>query len=217
MKPTGVACAVLLALTASMLSSCALVRDDWQPVRSHSDSIRGVEPYDNGARPPSPGPGTAAVPEGPLKITIEEAVLLAMENNRALRVERLTPPIQRTFEEQELAAFEPVLSAEVYAGREKVAEQTGSESRDTATGGGVAVSEFLPTGTKLDLDLKSERIWGTSTDEQHTTRAGLSVTQALLQGRGVAINLADLRQARLNMIFSDYELHGFAEALDAEV
>ena len=48
-------------------------------------------------------------PNSPLKIGIEEAILLAMENNQALIVERMNPQIQSTFEQEELAVFDPLL------------------------------------------------------------------------------------------------------------
>ena len=158
-----------------------------------------------------------AVPAVPLEISIEEAVLLALENNRALRVRRLNPPIQRTFEEQERAVFDPVLSAEVSGSREKAESRAGRDTHDSSTGAGVGVSEFLPTGTEIGVDVTTDRTWGTSESEQHATRAGLTVTQALLRGIGLGPNLADLRQARLDTQFSEYELRGFAEALVAQV
>jgi len=67
------------------------------------------------------------------------------------------------------------------------------------------------------VDLSTERSWGSATREQHAARAGLTVTQALLQGRGLAPNLASLRQARLDAQISEYELRGYAEALVATV
>ena len=44
-----------------------------------------------------------------IEVTIEGAILMALENNRALRVERLNPDILRTFENQEQAVFDPLL------------------------------------------------------------------------------------------------------------
>jgi len=51
----------------------------------------------------------------------------------------------------------------------------------------------------------------------HEARVGLTVTQALLRGAGVDVNLASLRQARLDTVASQYELRGYAEALVANV
>ena len=45
----------------------------------------------------------------------------------------------------------------------------------------------------------------------------MSVTQALLRGRGLDVNLVNIRQARLNTGISQYELRGFSEALVAQV
>jgi outer membrane protein TolC len=162
-------------------------------------------------------PSPPAAPEGPLSISIEEAVLLALENNRALSVQRLTPAIQRTFEEQERAAFDPVLSAELSGSREKADTTAGGETRGSSTGAGAGVSKLFPTGTEVGVDVTTDREWGTSQGNEHATRAGLTVTQALLRGRGLGPNLADLRQARLDTHFSQYELRGFAEALVAQV
>jgi len=44
------------------------------------------------------------LPPGPLKLTITEAILLSLENNRSLMVQRLDPSIQQTFEDQERAS-----------------------------------------------------------------------------------------------------------------
>jgi len=157
------------------------------------------------------------LPEGPLDVSIEDAVLLSLEANRALRVQRLSPPIQRTFEEQERAVFEPVLSAEVSASREKGPGAAGGNTHTNSAGAGVGVSTLLPTGTEVGVDLTTERTWGTAQADEHATRVGLTVTQALLRGRGTGPNLASLRQARLDTLFSEYELRGFAEALVAQV
>jgi outer membrane protein TolC len=153
----------------------------------------------------------------PKAFDIQEAVLMALENNRALRVERLNPPITRTFEDQERAAFDPILSAEAAAERAKSESRTGSDSRFNTTGGAAALTEFLPTGTEVAAGLTTDRSWGDLSMDQHATRAGLTVTQALLRGFGLGPNLADLRQARLDTRFSEYELRGFAEALVADV
>jgi len=45
----------------------------------------------------------------------------------------------------------------------------------------------------------------------------LSLTQALLQGRGRTVNLVAVRQAQLGMDISQAELHGYTEAVVAEV
>jgi outer membrane protein TolC len=54
-------------------------------------------------------------------------------------------------------------------------------------------------------------------DTAVTSRAGLTVNQALLQGLGPAVNLVAVNQARLDLDISRYELRGYTLALVAEV
>ena len=159
----------------------------------------------------------ADLSDGPLRITLEEAVFQALGNNRALSVQRLEPSILRTFEEQERAVFDPVASADIAGSRTKTETTAGVKVRGSSTGGGAGVSARLPTGTDIAVGATTERTWSDTTTEQHATRAGITVTQALLRGRGLGPNLADLRQARLDTRLSEYELRGFAQALVAEV
>jgi len=86
-----------------------------------------------------------------LALTVEEAVLRSLADNRSLRVERLNPPIQRTFEMEERASFDPVIGAEAAAAREKAETRAGAETRTNATGVSVGVSEYLPTERKSPL------------------------------------------------------------------
>lgn len=163
-----------------------------------------------------------------LYITIEDAVFLALENNRALRIEKLNPAIKKTFEEQERAWFEPSISGSV-SKKDVSAEEGAVENEDSAFSGNrlsgdtettsaeAKIAETLPTGASLGLGLTTDKISKDSDDSDYQTRTAFSVTQALLRGRGIAVNLADLRQARLDTAFSEYELRGFAESLVAEV
>ena len=162
-------------------------------------------------------------PSSPLKLSVRDAILLAVANNRALQIERLNPRIWQTHESQERAVFDPVLGAELSRSKarsERLARAGGATEASISkrTSGAVTLQEFLPTGTTLDLGATSELTDSSLYDDRFlTTRLGLTVTQALLQGRSVAANLASLRQARLDTRISEYELRGFAEALVADV
>lgn len=154
----------------------------------------------------------------PAWITIENAIFLALENNRSLRVERLEPSIQQTFENQEKARFDPTLNGEAEFSREKEQERSKDSSRvsDTTSNKSdftMGISQFFSTGTDVNIDVSTNRTWSDVYRDQHASRIGLSVTQALLQGRGTDVNLADLRQAQLDTRVSRYELRGFVEAL----
>ena len=183
---------------------------------STADKVLDYEggPVTDEEEPEEKGPWTE--PTKTLSITLVKATLLALENNWAFRMERFSPDIQRTYEESERAAFDPVLRAEGGWKRER-------DGLDGVTKGPVfstGVSEFLPTGTWLDLDFgttQEQETFATNPDEEYETNLNLTVTQALLRGRGLDVNLASLRQARIDTRASEYQLRGLAQSLLAEV
>lgn len=167
-------------------------------------------------KPGTPPP--AFEPHGPLAITIEDALLLTLENNRSLTLERLTAPIRGTYEDEERAVFDPVLGASLEYSRGSSEELSRnlpvvSKTRETQTEGRIGVSRFYETGTDVELNMTSRRTWTQWYSDWHEQRIGLNVTQALLRGRGVVVNLARLRQAEIDSRASIYELRGFAETL----
>ncbi|MGD8470110.1 MAG: hypothetical protein PVJ82_01910, partial [Desulfobacteraceae bacterium] len=158
-----------------------------------------------------------AVPPGPLKITITEAILLCLENNRSLVVQRLNPAIQQTAEERERAVFDPAINAEISADRlkgERLA-RSGSQTEDfknDSVEGIISLEQYFPTGTTLALEAGSQMDDSSLYDSRfYDSRLGMTVTQALLRGFGTDVNLARLRQARLDTRMSEYELRGFTE------
>ena len=170
----------------------------------------------------SPIPRATSSAQDPIRVTVESAVFLALENNRSLQVERLNPTIRQTFEDQERAAFDPSLSIGGEFSREKEQQSARSSSgvldetsNETTIDAGV--SQLFTTGTDVSVDLSTEHTSSDSNSDQYKSRVGLSVTQALLRGFGADVNLASLRQAKLDTRGSQYELHGFAEELVAQV
>jgi outer membrane protein len=169
------------------------------------------------------GGAARELPPGPLKITIPEAILLCLENNRSLVVERLNPSIRQTFEDQERAVFDPAVNADVAAGRAKGERlaRSGSETENFTTDtaeGNISLEQYFPTGTTVALE--ADTLVDDSSlydDNFYTTRLGMTVNQALLRGFGLDVNLARLRQARLDTRMSEYELRGFTQSLVAEV
>ena len=159
-------------------------------------------------------------PTAPLTLTVDEAVLIALQHNQALVVEKLNAPIARTFIEQQRAIFDPILRADLTGARQRIGpDRTGAvaDSRATRFGGGVSVGQYFPTGTNVTLDATSDAFWRTPQADFHESRTGLTVSQALLRNFGVNVNLAGIRQARLDVLRSEYELRGFTEQLVAEV
>ena len=193
--------------------------------------------HDSVPENPWPPPGTAetyrfrtedlpsvdipASEEIPLNLSVEKAVLLALQYNRELAVEQLTPVITGTFEAIERGIFDPELFGEAeYFEEESVetARSTGTrfsvEGRETAAA--LGIRQRLPTGTTLETAVEQERSISNRAPEQQIARFGLTVTQALLQGFGPAVNLAGVRQAELETLADVYELRGLTEALLAE-
>ena len=174
--------------------------------------------------PASPGKTSeTTIPPGPLKITAEEAVLICLENNRALRLERLNPEKQQTYEEQEKAVFDPTVAAEAtiekFKGERLARSGSATESYETdEIDAVISLEQFFPSGTTVALELDSQMDDSSLYDDTFfSTRLGMTVTQALLRGFGTDANLARLRQARLDTLMSEYELRGYTEALVADV
>ena len=157
--------------------------------------------------------------KGPLKITVKDAILIAFQNNRSLLVERINPSIRKTYEEQERAVFDPTLDAELSDQRNDSMSlnQSGSytvNSVNDVLQGSISLKDFFPTGTFVEITAVTKTTDSDQYSEQYSsTRLGLSVTQSLLQGYGTDVNLAQLRQSRLETDITQYELRGFSESL----
>ena len=180
-----------------------------------TDLLKPPEPE---LRDPAPLP---AIELGRTKLSIEQAVLLTLRRNRELQVERFNPVIAGTFEQLERGVFDPELFSNLGYSEESASETARStgeqfdvESEDADFSFGIR--QRLPTGTDLEASIAYEQSDSNRTPEQQLVRAGLTVTQSLLEGFGPAVNLVDVRQAQLGEQASLYELRGFVEALVAE-
>jgi len=157
----------------------------------------------------------------PVELSVEQAVMFALRNNRDLQVQQLEPVVFASFEQIERGQFDPELFAEAEYFDERSIETsrssgasfdvTGNDSIEIA-----GIRQFLPTGTTLEATVAHDRSTSNRAPEQQTARLGLSVTQALLRGFGPSVNLANVRQARLDTLASINELRGFTEALLAD-
>jgi outer membrane protein len=156
--------------------------------------------------------------EGPASVSVEQAILLVLQNNRDLQVRQMNPVIAGTFEKIERGAFDPELFADFSYGKERTKETAAStetlfdvEGNETTSIAGIR--QTLPTGTTFEATVDQRRTISDRTPELQTARLGLSVTQSLLRGFGPAVNLVSVRQAELGATASVYELRGFTEAL----
>jgi len=216
------------SLLAVLLLACACHSCAQYDVRSPADYIgpETSEPTSEAAAVAEADAPTATVPQsvppavkggGPLQITIGQATLLSLENNKSLIVQRIDPQIARTFEQEQRAVFDPVLTGQVAYEQNKVGAGpiTSDTSGASAT---VGVQESLPTGTTLGVtgSTSPATVPGLADDER-ASRIAFNATQSLLRGFGPAVNLASINQARIDTQISQYELRGFAQTLVAQV
>jgi len=171
-----------------------------------------------------PGDEPPPLPPGPLTLTVEEAIWMGLQRNRALRVEQLSPEIRRTREMEERALFDPQLSGSLSQARDAVtpraeagfqaADPLHVRRRDAALG----LEHRLPTGTLVGLEtLYQLQEYSADRADAHVLGAGVSVTQPLLRGAGLAVNRAAVRQAEIDTRISAYELRAFVESFVAQV
>ncbi|WP_371258985.1 TolC family protein [Ectothiorhodospira sp. BSL-9] len=235
MSPTTVPRRALLALALSglmLLPATQAQADDlptppWLEERLDAwgpapDTLPEGAPQPHAPQAWSPGPGQVA--SGQLELSVENAVFMALQNNRSLTMEQLQPLITGTFEAVERAVFDPVVFGEVRLSEDETVRQftevverpdeVTRSQRDRAEAG---LRQSLPTGTDIELSLRTVRADSDRTEEQFTSRAGLTLTQALLRGARIDSNLASLRQARVDTQSSLYEFRGFTESLVADV
>lgn len=159
--------------------------------------------------------------DGALALSLEDAVALALQQNRELEVARYTPVVVGAFELIELGRFDPEVFAEGEFRREEqqetarsTGEQFGVRGDESLLLGGVR--QTLPSGTLVELGVEQSRSISDRSPEQQRARLGLSVTQSLLRGFGPSVNMASVRQARLDTLASFFELRGFTELLLAD-
>lgn len=215
--------AMLAALLTVLSGGCArpdrlrFLQPDY-PSRIPKEETRAL-PEAEEFRPRVTGEPTFALPAGgAADLSVEQAILLTLQNNSDLQVRQLNPVIAGTFERIERGKYDPELFAELDYEKERSEETAAStgtgfsvEGRDAA--GIAGIRQAFPTGTTVEATVEQGRTVSDRTPELQSARVGLSVTQSLLRGFGPAVNLASVRQAELDTAASAYELRGFTEAL----
>ena len=130
-------------------------------------------------------------------------------------MQRFAPEITRTGELSAEAPFDTTVDGKLSGSSTRSPQGTDAALEDSdAQRLTLGASRLFATGTTLGVDLDTAR---SGSADSASTRLGVSLTQALLQGRGSDVNLAAVRQARLDTAVSRSELQGFAENLVAQV
>jgi outer membrane protein TolC len=212
---------MMMYLICCLLCSCAEFdatspNDYIGPMAPEPNALPALVPEGNAVSAPlSPTTSKTLPDNGPLNITITQAVLLALENNKSLVVQRFNPRIKRTLEQQELAVFDPCMVGGIANRQGKVT--TGPvRSASRANAVEIGIGQFLPTGTVLGLTGSTD-IDETADDAGYASRIAFGVTQSLLRGFGTGVNMASVNQARLDIKMSQYELRGFVQSLVAQI
>lgn len=212
-------------LLASFLLTGCVANDqkpDWKPALKDPQAInandrdRSVRPYVAWEPQPLARQGET------IQLSLEDAVMTALQRNRELRVQALEPVKAGAFEQIARSAFRPEIFGSVQTSEEKASETaraTGEQFSVTADDvrGEIGIRQTLPTGTDIELGVAQSRSTSSRTPEQQEARVGLSLTQSLLRGFGPSINLAAVRQAELDTLASVYELRGYTESFVADV
>ncbi len=119
LNPVWRICPLALSL-GLLLSACAYRTLDLEDERSEL-AFRAafpafLSPAAREASEPWKGAKTQAQ-KGPVSLSLQEAVVMALRRNESFQIERLQPELNRTNEKIERAAFDPVLSASVTGGQ----------------------------------------------------------------------------------------------------
>lgn len=228
-KVKCIALVLLIIAVPAVLSSCKSVF--WKPLMDYAFPAKQTAVANNPGKeipPSSPDPKTDvslanAPPNSLIEVTLTQAVLVGLSNNKSFQVQRLKPSIASTYERVERSAFDPLVRSNVDKSRQRSDYYTITREFKASAG----VSQFLPTGTTLDFETGTE--WNpnfpltagsANTDQEKSDWSAynkLSITQALLRGGGLDANLASLRKTRLDTAISQYELMGIAQTLTAEI
>ncbi len=179
---------------------------------------------------PASQPATStSVPE---TLSVQDAILIGMQNNVNLRVERYTVPKARTGEETALSAFDPTVNYSIQGQRTQSVTPQSIIHVDTTSGtttttiiNGIGtvdsinananITEVLPTGTTVVVGANTANSF--FSENSDSIGGSVSVTQSLLRGGSLKANLAQLREAELATKISQYQLRGVAESLVASI
>ncbi len=149
----------------------------------------------------------------PIPLSMRDCVVMAMDHNLEISVQRLSPQIDAASILQARGDFDPVLT--LTPNYEENTAPLDAQS-SVAAGGRLATQSRTPTlatalqgktpyGTSYDFGLRTSDAMNTfnSFRDQYTTFWGLSVTQPLLRNFGTDAQLVTIRIARVQKNISD--------------
>ncbi len=155
-----------------------------------------------------------------LEINLDRAIKMALEHNIALKIEKVDPQIRETQIESEKARFDAKVSANFSATERisKVIFQQGDLGQNVTnrTDAGISISRINRSGTLTEISIDTIRTRSARSDNLFSTRVGINLEHPLKRGAG-EVNVVSLRQAELDLAWSEHELSGFVLNLVAEI
>jgi len=168
--------------------------------------------------PVAAAPATEAV-----RLSLRDALVLALRKNLDLRIARIAPEVLEDDVQQALATFDPVVVTELASGKSRAQPASRLEgttiSESDVFSGALAYQRRLTTGSLLQTAVEDSQA-GTNSQfsdfgSVNTGSAGISFTQPLLKGRGRRVNLAPIRLARNRLDMGYHDFRRTAEAVAA--
>ena len=154
-----------------------------------------------------------------IELSLKDAVLIGLENNKELQIKKLSPVIKRVNEQISRSSFDANLAGEISSAngiskRSGQTDTTTSSSFNLNNTGKISLNQNLYTGTKIGVEASINDAMMTPFA---STRIGVNLTQSILKGYGSDYNLAVLKSAQLDTVISEYELRGFTETLVSQM
>ena len=139
---------------------------------------------------------TVAAQEGPVYLTLKDAITLAFQRNLDLKVELYNPAIAEADIRRNLGIYDPLLNAGVNYSRTTTPDTfTFIPIKIDEFTGNAGVSQLLPTGGTVGATTQS--YWYSNSFSFFTNGYNLSVTQPLLKNRGKEATEVNINVARL--------------------
>jgi len=152
--------------------------------------------------------------QGPsLDISVDEAVTMALENNRSLEIQKLSPLVSEERVKSQEAAFDPDISA----GLSNTASKSNSGTKSRRTRETLYLSRRLYSGTEISIGASVDNNSSGSDNDLYSTGLSVSLTKPLTRGAGTDVNTTGIVQARISREISHLRLRAYTESLVEEV
>ncbi|MDR2591227.1 MAG: TolC family protein [Chitinispirillales bacterium] len=143
-------------------------------------------------------------------LSLQESLQRALKDNPLVKIERINTDIAASIvKENDASAYDPSLRAS-YDVTDRLANPS-YLSHDLS----LSITESLPTGTDLGFSISASGTSYSPTDtvtapDKYQNTVRLTVTQALLQGRGKTANLVTLQKSKIDLNIRKEELAAYA-------